>query len=254
MQTFKIDTIEKYFDFLKTFEVNNSMIFRGVADYRYKLIPSIGRLKPLGGILNLEREKFIIESFQKESRRFLTFEPKNDWEWLCIAQHYGVPTRLLDWSKSPLIATYFALENEDFNFDCDCAIYALTSVYELNISSTTYANPFDVKEFIEFNPPILDNRIENQKAVFTIFPNPFEPIEIEKDLFKFVIDKNLRKILRDKLSLFGIDENTIYPGLEGVGKKIKRIYYENTSIKGTIVNTNDSTHGPKLRQFDNGIK
>lgn len=92
-----------------------SWIFRGVEDSSYNLVPKIGRpnsRKNLDGTdagYSSDAETLAIERFQRETRPHLGIEPRSTLDWLSLAQHHGLPTRLLDWTESPLIAAYFAL-------------------------------------------------------------------------------------------------------------------------------------------------
>ena len=87
---------------------DGSWIFRGVNSADYVLKPSIAR-----GTLHYDYsrklEDYVFTRFKRESLPYLGFRPADDWDWLALAQHHGVPTRLLDWTESPLVAAFFAV-------------------------------------------------------------------------------------------------------------------------------------------------
>lgn len=59
------------------------------------------------------QEGTMLKRFMQDAQNFLVDAPTNEWEWLFLAQHHGVPTRLLDWSENALVALYFACEREE---------------------------------------------------------------------------------------------------------------------------------------------
>ena len=115
-------TIQSPFDFHKLVDDygRQPVIYRGVSNSRYALIPKIGRY----GISKAELEKVeksLLRRFKDQAVPYLNFRPENDWDWLAIAQHHGLPTRLMDWSTNPLVAAFFAVQSND---DSDAAVYA----------------------------------------------------------------------------------------------------------------------------------
>ena len=90
----------------------------------------------------------------------LSFRPQNEWEWLAIARHHGLPTRLLDWTRNPLVAAYFAVEKQH---DGDSVVYAYHN--ERMIETDRYPDPFDRKKVGKFVPTHVTRRITAQVGV-----------------------------------------------------------------------------------------
>lgn len=232
MKTKKCENVDQVFSMFTSITPENQSIFRGVIDANYSLIPSVGRLPRLADDLEeLEREHMLLGQFKQRSSLKLGCEPKNDWEWLSLAQHYGLPTRLLDWSTNPLIALYFATAHTPeqlYGDDClsDCAIYMLIS--HVHVHSTYRVHPFRLDETIEFHAPSISERVVNQSGVFTAHHEPRTPFDNEH-LYKFVIDGTFKADIQKRLSVLGISEATIFPGLDGIAKSLKTEMFSSTS-------------------------
>ena len=215
-------------------------IFRGVTDKDYELVPSIGRNTGSGtggDISSLERE--LLEEFKRLSVPELTLPPTSEFEWLFLAQHYGLPTRLLDWSTNPLVALYFAVERKD---DVDGAVYmvrhAVSDQYELfDYHTADYtqeakkapASRFVIQPsqgiFVFLRPKYTDRRYQNQKSVFSCPADPFKALEID-GLKKLEFSGRLKPPLRSRLRTMGIATSFIYPGLGGVASEAKCFHYD----------------------------
>jgi hypothetical protein len=168
-------------------------IYRGQSNADWELVPKAGR-EPFNQI----NDKSAIEYFKDNSLPFLDITPENNWEWLAFAQHHGVPTRLLDWTKNPMIAVFFAVA---FDEDCDAAVFKFK--YN-NYALTEKEDPFDFKSVTVYRPRSITKRIIAQQGLFTIHPIPsksFSKAPAKGTLEKIVIDKEYRKKLNKPLAL-----------------------------------------------------
>ncbi len=87
-------------------------LFRGVSSVEHKLLSTLGRLQLKERDTFSSVEKKLMNVFKERAIPFLKNVPSNDWEWLALAQHHGLPTRLLDWTRNPLVAAYFSVKKE----------------------------------------------------------------------------------------------------------------------------------------------
>lgn len=195
-------------------------IYRGVQDAEmHKLIPQIGRYQYSDDESMFDAEEKAFRIFKLESRQYLGDIQKSDWELLAIAQHYGVPTRLLDWTRSPLVALYFAVEDEYVN---DGAVYYFEA--ETFINTDNYLDPFKVEEPGAVLPPAVTSRIAAQEGMFTISPDPRTEFPLDSGGI-IEIDGNAKIELKKALYRFGISQRSLFPGLEGLGNFIKWFHF-----------------------------
>lgn len=198
-------------------------IFRGQSNADWKLIPKVARKPYSDYFINAERETIILESWKRYSIQYIDKMPDDDWDWLTLAQHYNLATRLLDWSKNPLTGLFFAVYQ---NQDIDAALYALR---QPKIIARGESNPFNVKSLKCLYPKGISARVVNQRGVFTVTPDPSVPIEDlvkSDDLFKIIIPKRIIGDIRKNLDFYGVNEFSLYPELTGLSN-----YLNNTAIE-----------------------
>lgn len=197
-------------------------VFRGHKKSEYQLIPKIARYKKFQKIETLlKEEKYMLNLFKRYSIPYLDYKPKNDFEWLASAQHHGLPTRLLDWTRNPLVAAFFAVEE---NHDGDSSFYIYTNSSHLKINDEL--NPLNLKKsVIKYIPDHFNDRIVAQSGLFTIHKNPLEEFN-DKNLKKIIISNACRKDLKKTLYRYGIHRGSLFPGLDGLSKHIEYLRTE----------------------------
>ena len=144
----------------------NGCLFRGVADLKaHLLVPSIGRLQKFQRATLAEitkEEKHWLKRFRLEGARHVN-EKLNKWEWMVLARHHALPVRLLDWTRNPLVALYFAVWDGSGK---PAAVYA--EKFNSHIDIEAILDPFDVTEVGKFQPTHTSARIAAQASMLTI--------------------------------------------------------------------------------------
>lgn len=227
--------------------------FRGLAKSYGNLKTSLQRL---GGDLYW-KERRVIDSFRMYARDDLRFGI-TDWHVLLLGQHYRLPTRLLDWTSSPLAAMFFASEKhatEDGEIWCvarletNSALSPIftdllkkqgTNMFSLETLSSEFPDlaKFDAvetanveKSLIFFEPPSVSPRIVSQYAFFSVMTDPNSDTRAWLEAhsswcWKIVVPAELKKEIRERLLVMNISERTIYPGLDGMSQWIRAYYQE----------------------------
>lgn len=218
--------------------------------------PLLTTLDRLGGTnpphTKAHLEAHLLRNFARYSRPHLPAEPTNEWELLVVAQHHGVPTRLLDWSYSPLVAAHFA--THDSNSPAPRAIWRLdwqqlhAAFYlpGLALLIEDLLDLFDEEGIFTpwrlfrssvppfacmIEPPSLDARIVAQAAVFTLCSDTSQSFDaflkqqgLAATLTKFVIPADAVARVRDQLDLVGVDDRRLFPDLDGVAAALRHYY------------------------------
>lgn len=289
MQPYEIHSLQEFIDALEKlkFQFSHSakgmdFSYRGVCDSSYSLLPGIFREVKLNenaisgkAKAYKTREYEILNHFIKEASAYVTNVAKEDYLlWMEYAQHFGVPTRLLDLTSNPLVALYFCCKDKPqtdgsvwvlneinfYHWNCQSEFVVRNSpITKRQIISSIIAEiqgSFDYNpEKIVMNRPIshipyyIDHRMSAQSSRFLIWGTDNRSLEemvseheymvlsaqgirysVSNDarfLFRFKIPSGYKYRILKQLNLFGINEKSLFPGLDGIGRHIANIYRTN---------------------------
>jgi hypothetical protein len=256
VQTIKIEDWDGLQQQLNTYfgiSYTASWAFRGVGKEERSLQSSLERLDlkiPL-----VAAERYLLTTFQRRAHHYISDPPaKDDYlEWLALLQHYGAPTRLLDWTKSPYVALFFALD-QPRELDKNCALWAIDLQWckqqaRQQITATgrikmpdpdeslgrpeTFREVFFPELPIQFVAPLqpfrMNERLTIQQGLF-LCPGDLQ-MSFEDNLLKFTLDfashvhkivipNKLREEILMRLNKMNINRASLFPGIDGFAQSL----------------------------------
>lgn len=221
-----VSSFEQLAELVQPYRKDGGWIFRGVRQSNYELIPKIGRSgsrKALSGgkDIGFDRaaETIMIRHFVRAAGPYLKQLPASQLDWLALAQHHGMFTRLLDWSESLFVAAYFAVEDAR-NRDLPPMIYGVKDVPLVPLTLPDDLDELD--EVMMYYPPHISPRIPAQTGLFTVHRNPdkaFNPqnlVRIEIGGGPLTMKLNLNKC--------GIHKASLFPDIDGLAEYQSWLY------------------------------
>lgn len=210
-------------------------LFRGQRE-DLPLLPRLDRLRPKGKRRMIER--LLMAEFERQRLPFTEFEPKDDWDRLALAQHHGLPTRLLDWTYSALTALWFCVrfepKKDHHGILSDGVIWILKSHEDDFIElSDPKESPYSRGKTRIFRPRVVTRRILAQSGVFTCHKPTKKGhfVKLESNaayssrLIRMPIPAKLFAGLREDLMASGVSSASLFPDLDGLAAHLERRFF-----------------------------
>lgn len=258
LTTKEISSLRDYTEYIE--QSSRAQWYRGCGDDCFELKPSLYRHPEISDAAHLfKSETDILNRFKQRSSLYLSTPiNENDLSTLFIMQHFGVPTRLLDWTENPYIALFFALTDTKYDCSAGSLVYKSNAVVWVldpnawnnkaldfdpppgiiySLQSEEYLNGYMPGKIQKPDPIALfgvynNARIAAQRGVFTLFGSNTKPMEHiytehsypQDCLLKLVIKKETIGSLLQSLLRIGVTDSAVYPDLEGLAKELKRSF------------------------------
>lgn len=206
-------------------DTNNLILYRGQSN-SFPLLPTIARAKADVDTKRLEQD--MLEQLKRRSRTVISKHLEDEWDWLVYAQHFGMKTRLLDWTSNPLVALWFAA-TEAIKSGRDAFVYALEVEKNMILNKKDSPTPWSITRTQVFKPDLNNERILAQAGWFTahcfsVSTKKWVDLRFHKSLGNNVVElvmpnAMLKSCLRE-LNIMGVNHQSLFPDAEGVCKHI----------------------------------
>lgn len=214
----KVKNFRDLIDALDKFRTRNEdWMFRGQARGEWPLIPKAGRPE-FNGIDDID----LLSQWKRTAMPYVAREALSEWDWITLAQHHGLATRLLDWTVNPLAAAYFAVISD---FDADGAVFCFIAEDDSYYLNELPESIQDVTELRILLPRHVSSRIVQQSGRFTIHPVPSKPVK-RGTISKIIISKKAKSQIQRDLSYYGVNHAALFVDLDGRARFLNWFYQE----------------------------
>ncbi len=217
-----ISTLQEYLSEIDIFGGDDNTLYRGQRE-DWELVPKIARITPRSTIA--DDEKNMVTSLRRQVQQYVDSPPQNDWDLLAIAQHHGMATRLLDWTRNPLAALFFAVENPAANKSKNAVVWCFQPDSEDYVDDLEASSPFTPGRTRVFIPNTVTSRIRVQSGYFSVhnksgtakkFVSLQSNKRLKNKLNKIVISPKYFSDFRYMLDHCGINRASLFPDLDGL--------------------------------------
>lgn len=227
-ETVRVRKLEDYISFVRKQQaIGHTSIYRGQSR-DFPLLPNVARFREFLDDEDVsDIEQSLYTDFCRGAVSFRKDIPANDWEVLAMAQHHGLPTRLMDWSRNPLVALWFSVASRRSDEGESVVWVHEPDDDDYVAPKELSASPFKLQRYVVFEPSHATPRIRAQDGVFTAHPistrgtKPFDTTGRHRSCMKkIIVPGSIRENLLYDLEYLGFHQSSIFPDLDGLTQKI----------------------------------